>query len=98
MIKKIELSIILYILFVYEYYIYQDWNCIKPFAKKILYFFWLIRIFYIVLYSIICLPLVLLHMELIKDKYNKLFDGMFSFINKAVSQFIDDINYIKKII
>ena len=57
----------IYALFVYEYYIQEDWYDIKTFGKILLKPFWYIRNIISVLFSIFCFPIVLLHILYIKE-------------------------------
>jgi hypothetical protein len=63
-----------YILFVYDKYIKEDWSIINLLGKICLYPFWIIRILLAIVYSILCFPLVLLHMKLEKINIYKLSD------------------------
>jgi len=60
------MNIYKYILFVYKEYIQEDWNVVDKIGQIILKPFWFIRSFLMWIYSIICFPLVLLHMKINK--------------------------------
>jgi hypothetical protein len=56
-----------YILFVYNNYIDTDFDVLTKFGKLIIYPAHYIRMFMVILYSIVCFPLVLLHMYYVEN-------------------------------
>lgn len=60
--KKLQLYLILYILFVYEHYIKDDdFDIYTKFGKFLLYPAWIVKNIIAIFYSIFCFPLVLFH-------------------------------------
>lgn len=56
-----------YILFVYNSYIDTDFDVLTKFGKLIIYPSHYIRMIMVILYSIVCFPLVLLHMYYVEN-------------------------------
>jgi len=55
-----------YVKFVYEKYIYEDWSLLTKLGRIVVKPFWFIKSILTIIYSIVCFPLVLLHMKLDK--------------------------------
>lgn len=57
-----------YILFVYKHYIEEDFSDIKPIARILLKPAWFVRTILVCTYSVVCFPLILIHMYFEKNK------------------------------
>jgi len=79
--KKIKLSLVLYILFVYNTYLQENWNELNLFGKIIIKPFWYIRVLYVTLYAIFLFPIVLFHRF---TKTNKKWISFWSEFNEFV--------------
>lgn len=55
------LSVIEYLMFVMDRYIYEDWSVIKKPARFFLKPLWFIRSIIVWIYAITCFPVVLIH-------------------------------------
>jgi len=64
-IKNKIMNIYKYILFVYEHYIQEDWSYITKTGQFFLKPAWFVRSILMWIYSIVCFPLVLIHMEFV---------------------------------
>jgi hypothetical protein len=78
--NNIKINFYKYVLFVYKYYIQEDWTIYTKIGKFFIKPFWFIKMIISIIYSVICFPLVLLHMILIKHK--KIILIFFSMQNK----------------
>jgi len=57
-----------YIIFVLDHYINEDWSDVKKIGKLFLKPAWFIRSIFMWTYSIVCFPLILLHMYVENNK------------------------------
>lgn len=58
--------ILKYFLFVYENYIQEDWSTFTKIGRILLKPAWFVRSILFWIYSVMCFPLVLLHMKLVE--------------------------------
>lgn len=72
--KRISEALFIYVYFVYINYIQEDFSEWYKLGKIVIKPFWFIKILYMVIYSIVCFPLVLIHIEI--DKNKELFDNL----------------------
>lgn len=73
-----------YILFVYVNYIIEDFSDLNIFGKIIIYPFWYIRNIISILFSIICFPIVLLHMYYVNILFPEKIEPFFEKMIKTV--------------
>ena len=84
--NKIKYYILLYILYVYDLYLYQEWDDITLSGKILLKPFWYIKILYVTLYSIVCFPLVLFHIYTkTNKKWISFWDEFYEFAKKELN-------------
>lgn len=59
--NKYKYYILLYIHYVYDLYLYQDWQEFNKPGRLFLKLLWYVKFLYVSVYSIVCFPLVLFH-------------------------------------
>ena len=90
--KIIKNYILIYIYFVYETYLEQDWEDFNLLGKIIIKPFWYLKWLYIITYSVFCFPIVLFH---IYTKTNKKWISFWSDFNKFVREEFFKMGWLK---
>jgi len=71
-------NIYYFILFVYIHYIQEDWDIYTKWGKRLIKPAWFVRSILVWTLSIVFFPVVLLHMDIVKnDRINKMISEMF---------------------